>query len=264
MRTVWDDDELTVTGWAYIRNIDLAANPPRRTARARLRRRRDPDPARDRALRRAARRHPRRPLALQLPARRLACPDPRRPRPGRRRPGLVLRDHDDGGRHHAAPPGSATSPRPAHRRSTRPTSPPAVSPAPSSAAASGRSRPRQPTTRRTPSRDELEWPDGAGGTRSCSAAQHPTGSWSTTSTPSAASCSPPSRSAPAPTASGGSRSTWRRCRRPRRTPRRTARSPGRCASGCTSATASGRAVLAPPVGARPRRPWSTTRRSRGA
>jgi CDP-glycerol glycerophosphotransferase len=28
MRAVWDGDELTVAGWAYIRNIDLDANPP--------------------------------------------------------------------------------------------------------------------------------------------------------------------------------------------------------------------------------------------
>ena len=28
MRTVWDGDRLTVTGWGFIRNIDLAANPP--------------------------------------------------------------------------------------------------------------------------------------------------------------------------------------------------------------------------------------------
>ena len=28
MRTVWEGDLLTVTGWGFIRNIDLAANPP--------------------------------------------------------------------------------------------------------------------------------------------------------------------------------------------------------------------------------------------
>jgi CDP-glycerol glycerophosphotransferase len=28
MRVVWDGDALTVTGWSYLRNIDLAANPP--------------------------------------------------------------------------------------------------------------------------------------------------------------------------------------------------------------------------------------------
>jgi len=28
MRTVWDGDRLTVSGWAFIRNLDLAANPP--------------------------------------------------------------------------------------------------------------------------------------------------------------------------------------------------------------------------------------------
>ncbi|HEX3929501.1 MAG TPA: CDP-glycerol glycerophosphotransferase family protein [Nocardioides sp.] len=28
MRVVWKDDELTVAGWSYIRNIDLEANPP--------------------------------------------------------------------------------------------------------------------------------------------------------------------------------------------------------------------------------------------
>ncbi len=28
MRTVWEGDRLTVTGWGFIRNIDLAANPP--------------------------------------------------------------------------------------------------------------------------------------------------------------------------------------------------------------------------------------------
>ena len=28
MRAVWDGDRLTVSGWAFIRNLDLAANPP--------------------------------------------------------------------------------------------------------------------------------------------------------------------------------------------------------------------------------------------
>jgi CDP-glycerol glycerophosphotransferase len=31
MRAVWDDDELTVTGWSYLRNIDLVTNPPELT-----------------------------------------------------------------------------------------------------------------------------------------------------------------------------------------------------------------------------------------
>ena len=107
MRAAWDDDGLALSGWSYIRNIDLDANPPELSVelvsadgatRATLV---------DRAVRRAAARPLRRPLALQLPSRRVAGSDPGARDPGRRRPGLVPRGHHDRGRRaaHLADPG---------------------------------------------------------------------------------------------------------------------------------------------------------------
>ena len=82
MRVVWDGDAATVTGWAYIRNIDLVANPPEFAVELVSADGSDPDPAGERALRRVAARRARRPLALQLPSRRMERSHPGRPSPG--------------------------------------------------------------------------------------------------------------------------------------------------------------------------------------
>ena len=71
MRAVWSGDRLTVSGWAFIRNLDLAANPPEILVELVSADGAYADRPGDRVVPRAAARPDGRSLALRLPAGRL-------------------------------------------------------------------------------------------------------------------------------------------------------------------------------------------------